>query len=220
MAYKSVLTLEIALERSSAEDDRPEGDDNAQTIRPNRSPGLKVVPLAQPPSSNIVPIVEDYSDVAEEDEQQLQEKVADFKVIENLMITSRSILIHPRQIKNSVRRGLFHPDDIKTVGLTASPSPMSAPLPGLQKKSSRQNLNLIYPSSSSPFGPSPASALVTHTRSASLAGSIGGGGSFGRAEARKLQNQTEFGKYAEDDDENYEDVFGKLNGTCWCLSMN
>lgn len=43
---------------------------------------MKVVPLAQPPSSNIVPIVEDYSDVAEEDDQQLQEKVADFKVIE------------------------------------------------------------------------------------------------------------------------------------------
>lgn len=184
-----------ALERTNVEDDKPEGEDNAQTIRPNRSPGLKVVPLAQPPSSNIVPIVEDYSDVAEDDEQQLQEKVADFK------------------IKNSVRRGLFHPDDIKTVGLTASPPPMTAPLPGLQRKSSRQNINLTSASSASPFGPSPAPALVTHSRSASLAGSIGSGGSFGRAEARRLQNQMEFGKYAEDDDDNYEDVFGKVNGT-------
>lgn len=76
------MILEIALERTNIEDEKPEGEDNAQTIRPNRSPGLKVVPLAQPPSSNIVPIVEDYSDLAEEDEQQLKEKVADFKVIE------------------------------------------------------------------------------------------------------------------------------------------
>jgi hypothetical protein len=97
---------------------------------------------------------------------------------------------------------------------------MSAPLPGLQRKSSRQNLNLVSPLSASPFGPSPASALVSHTRSASLAGSIGNGGSFGRAEARRHQNQTEFGKYAEDDDEDYEDVFGKVNGTGWYPSMS
>lgn len=96
MACKNALTLEIALDRTSVEDDKPEGEDNAQTIRPNRSPGLKVVPLAQPPSSNIVPIFEDYSDLAEEDEQQLQEKVAGFKVIENLMISLPRFLTRPR----------------------------------------------------------------------------------------------------------------------------
>jgi len=116
-------------------------------------------------------------------------------------------------MKNSVRRGLFHPDDIKTVGLTASPAPMSAPLLGLQRKSSRRGINVISGPSIPPFGPSPALGLVTHSRSASLAGSIGSGGSFGRAEARRLHNQAEFGKYAEDDDDNYEDVFGKVNGT-------
>ena len=42
---------------------------------------------------------------------------------------------------------------------------------------------------------------------------MGNGGSFGRVEAKKLQNQAEFGKYTEDDDEDYEDVFGKPNGT-------
>jgi hypothetical protein len=36
---------------------------------------------------------------------------------------------------------------------------------------------------------------------------------MGRAEARRLQSATEFDKYAEDDDEDYEDVFGKPNGT-------
>jgi hypothetical protein len=71
----------LALEKTTAEDDKPEAEDNAQTIRPNRSPGHHSVPLAQSPASDIPPIVEDYSDLAtEEDEQVLQEKVADFKV--------------------------------------------------------------------------------------------------------------------------------------------
>ncbi|TFK39077.1 hypothetical protein BDQ12DRAFT_630265 [Crucibulum laeve] len=168
-----------ALEKTTFEDEKPEIEDNAQTIRPTRSPGLRTIPLAQPPASDIGPIVEDYSDLAaEEDEQWLQDKVADFRM------------------KNSVRRGLFHPDDIKTVGLSASPAPLSAPLPGLNRKPSRPSLSPIQ-----------SSMAGTHSRSSSLAG-----GSFGKAEARKLQNQAEFGKYTEDDDEDYEDVFGKPNG--------
>ena len=39
------------------------------------------------------------------------------------------------------------------------------------------------------------------------------GGSFGRSEARRVQSGGEFDKYAEEDDEDYEDVFGKPNGT-------
>lgn len=113
-------------------------------------------------------------------------------------------------MKNSIRRGLFHPDDIKTVGLTTSPAPKSAPLPGLQRKSSRQSVKLSAGSSTSSFGPSPG---VSHSRTTSIAGSITNGGSFGRAEARRLQSQTEFGKYAENDDDDYEDVFGKVSGT-------
>jgi hypothetical protein len=64
------------------EDEQPEGDDNAQTIRPYRSPaGPGTIPLARAPSADIVPIVEDYSDIAtEEDELLLPESVADFKV--------------------------------------------------------------------------------------------------------------------------------------------
>ncbi|KAG8214693.1 hypothetical protein J3R82DRAFT_9774 [Butyriboletus roseoflavus] len=70
-----------ALEKSAMEDDKPEVDDNAQTIRPNRSPaGPGTIPLARAPAADIVPIVEDYSDLAsEEDDIILQEKVADFK---------------------------------------------------------------------------------------------------------------------------------------------
>jgi hypothetical protein len=37
--------------------------------------------------------------------------------------------------------------------------------------------------------------------------------SVGHAEARQAHGQAEFGKYTEEDDEDYEDVFGKPNGT-------
>ena len=72
----------VALDKSAMEDDKPEVDDNAQTIRPNRSPaGPSTIPLARAPAPDIIPIVEDYSDLAsEEDDIILQEKVADFKV--------------------------------------------------------------------------------------------------------------------------------------------
>jgi hypothetical protein len=57
-------------------------------------------------------------------------------------------------------------------------------------------------------------------RSSSLASAPGtGSGSFGRAEAKKAQNQAEFGKYTEDEEEDYEDVFGKPNATCELLSL-
>ena len=77
------------MEKTTAEEDKPDQDsedndndnDNAQTIRPTRSPSHHPIPLAQPPAAEIEPIVEDYSDLAmEEDEVTLQEKVADFKV--------------------------------------------------------------------------------------------------------------------------------------------
>lgn len=72
-----------ALDRTTVEDDKHESDDNAQTIRANRSPGQNLVSLAQPPSSSISPIMEDYSDIAEADE--LDHKVADFKVCSMLI---------------------------------------------------------------------------------------------------------------------------------------
>ena len=65
------------------------------------------------------------------------------------------------------------------------------------------------------IAPSPATAQPRHARSSSFAGNLGEmrTSSMGQAEARKLLNQQEFGKYAEDDDEDYDDVFGKPNGT-------
>lgn len=115
-------------------------------------------------------------------------------------------------MKNSFRRGLFHPDDIKTIGLGQAPAgPVSAPL---VHKRSRPSLSTLIPPSSA--GSGPPSARSSHSRSSSFVGS--GSGSFGRADARRVQSPSEFDKYAEDDDDdNYEDVFGKATGPCKCL---
>ena len=79
---------------------------------------------------------------------------------------------------------------------------MTAPLPGLSHRRSRPSLSILAATPSS----GPASARA-HSRSASFVGSD----SLGREQARRIQS--EFDKYAEDDDEDYEDVFGKANGT-------
>jgi hypothetical protein len=208
------LTL-LALERTATDDDKPEVDDNAQTIRPNRSPGGSgPIPLAKAPAADIVPIVEDYSDLAaDEDDIILQEKVADFKVgslpFVQMVFPSTSYNL---QMKNSVRRGLFHPDDIKTLGISpGSPGPMSAPLPGLSRKTSRPSLSPAGPTG--PNGPT-AGSMRSHSRSSSFVGSgSSASGSFGRSDAKRVASSHEFDKYAEEDDEDYDDVFGKVSGT-------
>jgi hypothetical protein len=107
-------------------------------------------------------------------------------------------------MKTSVRRGLFHPNDIKPVGLApVSPSAKSVSLPDV--------LNAIghsrtvaptepgHPVVGIPFtGPT---GTRSHSRSPSFAGSSSG--SFGRSDVRRLASQ-EFNKYAEDDDEDYD----------------
>ncbi|KAJ7163077.1 hypothetical protein C8R46DRAFT_1281413 [Mycena filopes] len=218
------LTKLQALEKTAAEPDQTgsSAEENARTIRPQKSPAAKPpIPLAKPPPEEMHGIVEDYSDlIGGDDEGILESKVADFKM------------------KNSFRQGLFHPDDIKTFGLGRSPpGPLSAPsLSGLFNRStsdpkpSRPPLSPLVTASpitgpasaldprthnnSGSVSPVPASLRLSHSRSSSFAGtSVGIGGSVGRAEARRLLNETEFGKYAEEDDEDYEDVFGKPNGT-------
>ncbi|KAI0927507.1 hypothetical protein AcV5_008028 [Taiwanofungus camphoratus] len=190
------LTKIHALEKTSLEDEKVEADDNAQTIRPTRSPqgpGVNIsLPLVSLPAPEATPVIEDYSDlVIGEDDEKLQEKMADFK------------------IRNSFRRGLFHPDDIKTVGLgPPSPGPLTAPLPSLAHRRSRPSLSPVISGSGLPSGPSGGRS---HTRSSSAVGTDSR--SFGRADSRRFPSQPEFGKYAEDDDEDYDDVFGKANGT-------
>ena len=131
-------------------------------------------------------IVEDYSEFGIDEDDEWQEKFADFKM------------------KTSVRRGLFHPNDIKPVGLApVSPSAKSVSLPDV--------LNAIghsrtvaptepgHPVVGIPFtGPT---GTRSHSWSPSFAGSSSG--SFGRSDVRRLASQ-EFNKYAEDDDEDYD----------------
>ena len=173
------LTKLQGLDRSF-EEDKPEIDDNARTIRPHRSPSLSKHPVASAPSANMTPIVEDYSDLAGDEDDVFQGKVADFK------------------LKNSAKRGLFHPKDIKTVGLMPSePAPQSAPLSETTPIPSRSGI--------SPISRVPSSSR-SHSRSNSVAGSLG------RAEAARVIQNQEFDKYAEEPDEDYEDVFGKSTG--------
>ena len=201
LAILYAYPLRSALEKPTAEEERqPEHDDNAQTIRPtSRSPRLAATSVvSKSPPREMGPIVEDYSDLAVEEDDEWQEKFADFKM------------------KTSVRRGLFHPDDIKTVGLAPpSPGPKTAPLPDIGVGRAPRQQSPVLPSSASasasPFmAPLPLS-VRSHSRSPSLAGSASG--SIGKSDARRLAN-SEFNKYAEDDDEDYDDVFGKPNGSC------
>jgi hypothetical protein len=68
------------LDKTNVEEEKPEVEDNGQTIRPTRSPaGPSTIPLPAAPE------VEDWSDLATgEDEQKLEDKVAGFKVADFL----------------------------------------------------------------------------------------------------------------------------------------
>lgn len=181
------LTKLHGLDKSVLSDEKPDVDDNAQTIRPNRSPSISSgkMALASAPSADMSTIVEDYSDLAAEEDDVFQDKIADFK------------------LKNGSRRGLFHPNDIKTIGLApSSPGPQSAPLLDMTPRSSRPGISPIMSRV-----PSSSSMGRSHSRSSSFAGSLG------RAEAVKAIQNQEFDKYAEEPDEDYEDVFGKPNST-------
>ncbi|KAL0960993.1 hypothetical protein HGRIS_005988 [Hohenbuehelia grisea] len=249
--------------------DEPE---DAQTIKPSRSPGMNVIalPVSRPPRGDISVIaedsvsdtggsirsrmaedVEDYSDLgADEDEERLMAKVNNFKA------------------KNSLRRGLIHPDDIKIFSQShrkTSPGPLSAPLPSsstphistvfsapgsstssfappLSRKSSRPALSpLSAPhGSNSAFSSSAASPVAgpsAHGRSSSFVGAFSGSGggkrssstgsgssSLGRDGGRRARSQGQlemgdFGKYAEDEDEDYDDVFAKVGGAAAGSSM-
>ena len=87
--------MNSALEKTSLEEEKLEAEDNAQTIRPGRSPSLlNNVPLPASPSLKPVPAVDDYSDLLiGEDDVTLQNKFADFKVNPNFFWLPACILI-------------------------------------------------------------------------------------------------------------------------------
>jgi hypothetical protein len=52
-----------------------------------------------------------------------------------------------------------------------------------------------------------ATPIASHSRASSV------GGSVGRSDAKRALSSSDFGRYTEGEDEDYEDVFAKPNGT-------
>ena len=96
--------------------------------------------------------------------------------------------LYATQLRNSFRRGLFHPNDIKTMGLTPpSPGPKTAPLPSLGYASTRRTHSPSFAAVSPVSGPSSARPhahplehshsqpqSANHSRSSSFVGAAGG----------------------------------------------
>ncbi|KAG8716348.1 hypothetical protein FRC09_015862 [Ceratobasidium sp. 395] len=157
-------------------------EENIQTIRPAKSPGGRSAVLTTPPSMDT--IVEDYSDLGGEDEDmQIEQKFASFKM------------------KNGSRRGLFHPDDIPRLSLRPSASELAL---DLTPTKIRPQPSLLIRPGPSPITPPPVSAPVLGHRSSQSTQLLPPSGSVGRAGLRE-----ELGRYTEEEDEDYEDVFGK-----------
>lgn len=81
LPFLAAVTQLVSPEKP-AEVERSEPEDNAKTIRPTRSPHQNALSLPRKTSNPVPsPIVEDYSDLAGEDEEvHLKARVADFKV--------------------------------------------------------------------------------------------------------------------------------------------
>lgn len=138
-------------------------------------------------------------------------------------------------MKTSVRRGLIFPSDIHTVGITGypfqtSPGPKTAPLPSFSPLPSPPNTLLHRKSSFQVTSGSQRTHSLTppstHGRSSSFTGlgvstgstgsggSGGGSGSFGKSEGKRtIASVSELGRYTEDEDEDYDDVFGRIGAS-------
>ena len=105
-------------------------------------------------------------------------------------------------------------DDIKTVRLAPpSPGPKTVPLPdiGVGHAPRQHSPGPPASASASPFVAPLSLSVRSQLHSQSLASSSSA--SIGKSDMHRLAN-SEFNKYAEDDDEDYDDVFGKPNGSC------
>ncbi|PVF99565.1 hypothetical protein CPB86DRAFT_872615 [Serendipita vermifera] len=134
---------------------------------------------------------EDYEDILGE-EDDLFGKVESFK------------------LKAGGKKGLIFPADIKTVGLTSSPvstSPSAqriSPLSPMPRRSSHSDLPSLSPSMGSrrsPLAKLPITPPSTISRSSTSAS---------ETTLQRIRSQAELERYTEEEDEDYEDVFGKV----------
>jgi hypothetical protein len=205
-------------EKAGFDEDKAE-DINLQTIRPSKSPSTSPVSLPKVPSANMSAIIEDYSDVLEEAEDDLDWKLQYFQV--KILASRRCSMLIAFQARNPSSRGLIWPSDIHTVGLTGgpltvSPGPKTAPLPSHSPvPSPPSTIFRRSPLSPTPMRrPSSATPPGTYSRATSLA--VIGTGSMGRADARRVASTTELERYTEDEDEGYDDIFGKVGASGQC----
>ncbi|KAG8846902.1 hypothetical protein FRB96_001747 [Tulasnella sp. 330] len=211
--YSKLQSMDKSMveEDKTQEDAKAEEYENVKTIKPDvRNSSLRS--LRKVPQLEMPPIIEDYSDLAGDDdaEQLLQEKVAKFKA---------------KHVKGN---GLFHPDDIKTVGLNGSGSShkhsqslstsvhtngsSSQPNTPFDHSSIRKVSAGSTSSGRSQLSPLPSPSIIPtplpgHQRSASSSGS------FGRSEVRSVPAaSSELGRYTEAEEEDYDDIFAKPSG--------
>jgi len=71
--------ISSGLDKPGFDEEKAE-DINTQTIRPHKSPSIPSVSLPKAPSANMSAILEDYSDVLEEAEEDLDGKLQYFQV--------------------------------------------------------------------------------------------------------------------------------------------
>ena len=202
-------------DKAGFDEDKAE-DINLQTIRPSKSPSTSPVSLPKAPPTNMSAIIEDYSDVLEEAEEDLDWTLQYFQV--KFLAFSQWLMLIAFQARNPSSRGLIWPSDIHTVGLsgsplTTSPGPKTAPLPSHSPVPSPPSTILRR----SPLSPTPtrrpssATPPGTYSRASSLA--VIGTGSMGRADARRAASTSELERYTEDEDEGYDDIFGKVGAS-------
>lgn len=211
ISITKLQSLDKSVSEDASEDEKPQLDekhdepDNAKTIRPDaQSPSLRSLRKVTP-SSEMSPIVEDYSDLAGEDDDDiiLQERVAKFKA------------------KTQNRNGLFHPDDIKRIalsGLGDSTSSSKTLTLSTSPPSMNGSLRIASSGSRSPLSPLPSPSILPtplprHQRSASTSGSLG------RSEAKRQLTAEKLDQYTEDDDDDYDDFFAKPGGAVADTSM-
>ncbi len=122
--------------------------------------------------------------------------------------------------QSSHRKGLFHPDDIKTLGLNGMNGPSTAPSK-IRSASATEppapTVRTIARTSSAgsrpPYSPLQSPSILSPSTNSNHQRSMSHTGSVGRAAMQRQKSSSELDRYTESDEEDYDDVFAKANET-------